>query len=288
VPIRPQGSGIPLFCVHAVGGHVLEYRDLARHLGPGSPFYALQAQGLDGERQPIRRVEEMAACYISEIRRIQPNGPYALGGYSFGGTVAFEMAKQLKAAGQEVGLLVLIDSDNFPPPPRETVHAIVRRTGFLWKRVRLHGATLARLDARQKASYLSARALTVLRWSREKWRAYSEGLRHPASRVIDEVLAANQEAADNYVATPYDGPVLLFRASDRSKTGLLDPSLGWGGVCPGGIEVIEITGDHDTVIEEPEVRTLARELTARLRRFRQEGPDTRRPNVSAISSSPPR
>src|SRR5205807_4621015 len=102
VSIQTLGSRLPFFCVHAVGGNVLEYYDLARHLGSDQPFYGLQSQGLDGKQAPLTRIEEMAAYYIKEIRKVQPEGPYAVGGRSFGGIVAFEMACQLHAQGQEV------------------------------------------------------------------------------------------------------------------------------------------------------------------------------------------
>lgn len=117
VVIQAGGSNPPFFCVHDVGGGVLGFRDLARRLGPEQPVYGLQAQGLDGKRPCHRRVEEMAAHYLSEIRSVQPEGPYYLGGLSFGGAVAFEMAQQLRAQGQEVGLVALFDTfpTNYKP-----------------------------------------------------------------------------------------------------------------------------------------------------------------------------
>src|SRR5207253_947469 len=99
----------PFFCVHGVFGEVLGFRDLARHLGPDQPVYGLQARGLDGKQPPLTRIEDMAACYLQEVRALQPAGPYSLGGVSFGGVVAYEMAQQLLAAGAEIGLLILFD-----------------------------------------------------------------------------------------------------------------------------------------------------------------------------------
>src|SRR5207249_8294245 len=104
------GQRQPFFCVHAAGGNVLEYRDLARLLGPDQPFYGLQAKGLDGKSEPHTTIKEMASHYIREMRELQPEGPYLIGGRSSGGTIAFEMACQLSAAGQEVGLLALLDT----------------------------------------------------------------------------------------------------------------------------------------------------------------------------------
>ena len=100
----------PFFCVHALGGNVLEYYDLARHLGAGSTVLRIAVAGLDGSRPPHTRVEDMAAHYIKELRELQPEGPYFIGGRSLGGMVAFEMAQQLKAQGQTIGLLALLDT----------------------------------------------------------------------------------------------------------------------------------------------------------------------------------
>src|SRR5262249_55208892 len=110
VPIEPHGSKPPFYCVHGMLGNVLRFYDLARYLGSDQPFFGLQPQGLDGRDSCHTRVEQMAAHYISEIRSIQPMGPYFLGGYSFGGIVAFEMAQQLTAQNQKVGLLILFDT----------------------------------------------------------------------------------------------------------------------------------------------------------------------------------
>ena len=273
VPIQPRGSRPPLYCVHAVGGHVLFYRDLARHLGPDQPLYALQARGLDGKQAPSRRVEEMAACYVKEIRKLQRTGPYSLGGYSLGGTVAFEMARQLQAAGQRVSLVALLDSDNLPRSPHAGRPAIVRDVGFFWRRLRLHGASLIRLEAKAMFPYFRAKAVTALRWAREKIGVYLERVRHPVPKAIRMVLAANKEAEDRYLPGPYEGRVVLFRASNWRLTGQADPSLGWGGVCPAGLEIVEVAGDHDGVIYEPQVGALARELAACLPGSEEDGED---------------
>src|SRR5262249_30894375 len=110
VAIQPHGSRPPFFFIHAVSGNVLHYRFLSHYLGQDQPFYGLQAQGLDGTQAPQTRIEDMAALYIKEIRTLQPEGPYFLGGGSSGGVIAFEMAQQLHAQGQQVALLVLFDT----------------------------------------------------------------------------------------------------------------------------------------------------------------------------------
>ena len=110
VPIWRGGSQTPFFCVHPAGGNVACYAGLARALGPDQPFYGLQAPGLDGEQPPHETLESLAALYVDAIRTVQPAGPYRLGGWSLGGTIAFEMARQLRSRGEEVALLALFDS----------------------------------------------------------------------------------------------------------------------------------------------------------------------------------
>jgi aspartate racemase len=111
VKIQPNGSNPPFFCVHEADGHVLCYRELANHLGPEQPFYGLQPQHVDGKWSFHSWIEDMASCYIQELLIVQPEGPYFLGGLCAGGIIAFEMAQQLQAQGQEVALLALFDAD---------------------------------------------------------------------------------------------------------------------------------------------------------------------------------
>ena len=110
VSIQPHGSQPPFFCIHGLGGEVLCFRDLALHLGSDQPFYGIQPVGLDGKTSPYTTVEEMASHYIQEIRATGTRSPYFLGGYSFGGIVAFEMAKQLLQQQEEIGKLVIFDT----------------------------------------------------------------------------------------------------------------------------------------------------------------------------------
>ncbi|HEY6147837.1 MAG TPA: AMP-binding protein, partial [Thermoanaerobaculia bacterium] len=154
VAVQPLGSRPPFFCVHANTG-IVHYRLLARTLGPDQPFYGLQSQGLDGARAPYETVEEMAAHYVREVRGAQPEGPYYLGGYSFGGKVAFEMARQLAQQGQKTAFLGFFDTFNLPITPGPTRLEIARR------RTRVHIAALRTAGIRGKASYLLGRAQTL-------------------------------------------------------------------------------------------------------------------------------
>src|SRR5208337_673076 len=112
VPINRHGDRIPLFLIHAAEGNILLYRSLAAHLGTDQPVYGLQSAGLDGNTPVDPRFELVARNYIDEIRRIQSHGPYLLGGYCLGGTIALEMAQQLIEEGESVGLVALIEDYN--------------------------------------------------------------------------------------------------------------------------------------------------------------------------------
>ena len=139
VAIQPNGDRPPFFCVHGAGGHVVGYADLARRLGPDQPVYGLQAIGLDGRQVPETDLQAMAARYVTEIRSLQPRGPYYLGGLSFGGVVAFEMARALDAQGERVGLLALFDTTR---PGHWTSLSKRQRFSNYARRVRYHGRQL--------------------------------------------------------------------------------------------------------------------------------------------------
>ena len=256
----------PFFCVHALGGHVLEYYDLARHLGGDQPFYGLQSAGLDGSRPPHTRVEDMATHYIREMRELQPEGPYFIGGRSLGGMVAFEIARQLKAQGHEVGLLALLDT--YPSgyaklfANKATLRAALGR-GL--KRTQVHLANLSGLSHHEKFYYVINKA----RFAPDKlrghiWRRlYSayEKVGRPLPRALRDIKEFNSLAVRSYTPQVYDGKVTLFWASAdlRSSRDLVE---GWRALAGGGIEVHEIPGSHLDIVKEPHVGDLASKLTS--------------------------
>jgi amino acid adenylation domain-containing protein len=263
-PAQQTGSKPPFFCVHALGGNVLEYYDLARHLGDDQPFYGLQSQGLDGQQPPHTRVEDMAAHYIKEMRELQPAGPYFIGGRSLGGMVAFEMACQLRAQGQEVGLLALLDT--YPSGyaklfrDESTVRAAFGRAA---RRTRAHAANLRGLSAKEKLSYLIWKARFAPRKMKSQvWRrvyeAY-ENLGRPLPRALRDVTEFNSLAVREYIPRVYSCRVTLFWASGdlRSSNDLVE---GWRALAGGGIEVHEIPGSHLDIVKEPHVQDLAKKL----------------------------
>jgi thioesterase domain-containing protein/acyl carrier protein len=217
VPIQPRGSRPPFYGVHGVGGNVLEFIRLARNLDPEQPLYGIQAQGLDGRVAPNRTVEAMAAHYIQAIRRFQVHGPYFLGGYSFGGLVAWEIAQQLIAAGQEVGRLVLIDSRVTAP-----------KTPSI-------GSRLYSLASEFQPSAIADRRARFLR-------------DRSLSKEIRRVRKAGEIASRSYLPRPLQCPVVLLRATEQSAGLANDLTNGWGPLVQGTLEVRHIPGSHATIL----------------------------------------
>jgi thioesterase domain-containing protein/acyl carrier protein len=266
VPIQPRGTRPPFFCVHAVGGNVLEYYDLARCLGADQPFYGLQSLGLDQRHAPQTRIEDMAAHYVEEIRRFQPAGPYFIGGRSLGGIIAYEMARQLKAAGQQVGLLALLDS--YPVGYQKLsseAATLSARSARLWKRVKSHAANLRGLSFSAQLRYLLNKSQYAPKRIKGKaWRAlyrFHEKLGFALPRALRNVEQFNWLAAHRFVPRLYDGRVTLFWAG-RDLRAKFDQLEGWQRLAPGGLEVHEIPGTHLDMIKEPHVVELADKLRA--------------------------
>jgi amino acid adenylation domain-containing protein len=235
VPIQPQGARPPFFCVHGVGGNVVGFRELARLMTPDYPFYGFQAQGLDGTRPPFTDLETMAEHYIREMRGVQTEGPFLLGGYSFGGLVAYEMARQLHAGGEQVALLALLDTY---PGELEAV------TTSIWK-LMLEPKRLRMLS-------------DVPKTAKKSMQRRIKGLF--LAKALKDVLQANQEAALRYVLRPYEGRTTLFRAEQFSLRAFNDPHAAWNNLAVGGLQVEEIAGDHGDILMIPQVYELALKL----------------------------
>ncbi|MBM3679513.1 MAG: AMP-binding protein, partial [Actinobacteria bacterium] len=260
VPIKPTGSRTPLFLVHAHGGHVFFYTDLAARLDPDQPFYALQAYGVDGDCEPLETFEEMAAGYLEEIRTVQQTGPYRLGGDCLGGVVAYEMAQRLRAAGERVDIVAMFDS--FHPSHRPYIPDRIYNVVHLFHMfASLHIPNLLRLPWSEKVKYFKTKGRRAL----EQIGNHAGVRRHGESGAspIAGTQAALSRAFDRYEPRPYDGEVVLFKA-ERQPFGIRnDPHLGWRGI-PSALEVVEIPNYFQCGVLEPAVAVLAQELNARL------------------------
>lgn len=262
VSIQPKGSRPPFFCMHGAGGNVLTYRELSAHLGPDQPFYGLQSQGMDGSCAPLSRVEDMAALYAREIRRIQPRGPYFLGGYCLGGTIAFEVARQLHARGDEIALLALFDTMNWSKIPLPTFWP---KTYFGLERLVFHAANVLRLDFAGKARFLSEK-VKILRARLPVWRGMLVSrLRKKSAaevsdaRILSQVWQANDLAAMAYVPQPFAGTVTDFRPL-RQYRWFSRAGLKWEQLAKGGEKVVVLPVYPAGMLVEPFVKHLATAL----------------------------
>ncbi len=262
VQLRGGTAKRPFFCVHPVGGTVLAYAELAHLLGPDQPFYGLQSPGLEGEAPPSESLESMAALYLSAVRAVQPRGPYLLGGWSMGGSLAFEMARQLQAQGEEVGLLALIDTyaSAFPGGTVAPEWLEPARLGALFYRdlLRAAGADLP-CSEEELARLAPDEALRVLEEAGRAAVALPEsGMQ--SLRTLRQVFEANLRAAWSYVPRPYEGALLSFEASESSRP------HGWEPLALGGVEVHTLPGDHYALLRGPGLEALAALLRERLER----------------------
>jgi amino acid adenylation domain-containing protein len=281
VPLQPSGSKPPFFCVHAIGGNILTFRDMVRHLAqlePDQPVYALQAVGLDGDQIPHTRVEQMAAHYIQEIQTVQPHGPYYLGGQCFGGMVAFEMAQQLQAQGEPVALLAMFD--NYAPGYLQLLARSERirlATRWFGLRSRRHLANLADLSLPARLDYLRARGATVGRRIRSRLWEYTSRFYATTDRQLPQRLQNVREAGlmaqRTYVPQVYHGRPVLFVVSEHEDVVDPDPLYGWGGLATEGLAVQEIPGDHVTMWEDPNAAILASELARWIASAQETEPD---------------
>ena len=262
VAIQTSGSRPPFFCVHGAGGNVLIYRDLARRLGPDQPFYGLQALGLDGTCPPLTRIEDMAALYVKDIRRMQPQGPYFLGGYCMGGTVAFEVAQQIQAQGERVALLALFDTMDWSKIPLPSIwgktYQAIERLGF-------HAANFFRLDREGKAQFLRGKA-KALRSRIPVWRGMllarlnkKAPVETSESLVLARVWQTNDRACLEYIPQPYAGTVTDFRPSKQYRA-LDKPGAKWDQLAKGGQEIVVLPSYPAGMLVEPFVKHLAAAL----------------------------
>ena len=249
VKIQPRGSKRPFFGVHGKADNVIPYYNLAHYWEQDQPVYGLQPQGLDGKQVPHNRFEDMAAHYIKEIRTIQPEGPYFLGGYSLGGYVVVEMAQQLNAQNQKVAIMALFDCHGPGWIKTSPFHA----------RVSQHLTNLSRLEPKQKLAYVRKKL------SQKFYSRLQEYYSADHSQNQSPLLEAHEQATKDYVYQVYSGRAILFRAVEQLEINefqVIDSQLGWGSLIAGGLEIKHVPGDHYTMFSVPYVKVLAEKLKA--------------------------
>ncbi len=254
-----SGQKTPLFLVHPIEGQVFFYRDLASCLNSERPVYAFQAPGLEGESEPFTRIEDMAAHYIKSMREIQADGPYLLGGTSFGGIVAFEMSQQLHALGQKTDLLFLADA---PIPGQPTPFSLEDDTDILMFIAR----NLLKLDTEsfsadgfrklgpdEQISHLLEQAKTLGHLPPD--------FNASQFQQFVSVFKANEKAMKHYAPRPYPGRLTFFRPREQwKKETPYHPEFFWTDFAERGIEISTVPGNHITMNYQPNVRVMAERL----------------------------
>jgi amino acid adenylation domain-containing protein len=264
VAINRCGDRPPLFLVHAAEGNVLLYRSLAAHLGIDQPVFGLQSAGLDGRFPIDARFENVARRYVDEIREIQPHGPYMLGGYCLGGTIALEMAQQLIALGETVGLVAMIEDFNIRSI-RWPLSLRDRMVNRLFLNPYFHLRNLLAAEGGGKLDFFAEKLRVALRRVRVSHEVGVAGLRHrflpktgpavPQARLSD----IYDEALSNYDIRPYPGELTLFMP-DRHLAGFGDRLGGWGEVAQGGVRLYSLPFSPRGSLIEPYVEELASNL----------------------------
>lgn len=251
VAIQPHGSKLPFFFVPGGGGNIIYLYDFACCLGSDQPFYALQAPGLDGKSEPMTRVKDIAAHYIKAIETVQPLGPYMLGGHSFGVWVAFEMALQFQARGQQVGLLTFIDeafqAEREPLELPDDADIILDLYQSFYS---------LSLEYPQQLSPEDKLLDVIEQLKRANILPPDFGLTQIRSFL--RVYRSQLQAGWKYVPKDnYHGLVTLFRNEERRLPE--DLTMGWGALAD-AVEVHKIPGTHITIMSKPNVQVLAEKL----------------------------
>jgi thioesterase domain-containing protein len=280
VPIQPLGSKTPLFCVHGGAGHVFHYQDLAQLMGTERPFYGLQPKLDETTHQSVfTSVEAMAAHYIHEIKMVQPEGPYLLSGFCYGGIVVYEMAQRLQQAGDEVGLLVFIDPStpqNKPDVPRVDSPEVIAA------RLARHKKNMARLGRLARLRYIlnSSKNRMTAYWNlfhravirhwrrgRAKLIQHYVNWRHIVpSRFSDFYFmhVVSSYATQLYHPQRYPGEVILFYSTLENDG---DKTLGWSKLPEAGLKMYEVESTHLGILKRPYIDQVADELKKHLEPF---------------------
>ncbi|MEU5599622.1 non-ribosomal peptide synthetase [Streptomyces sp. NPDC020298] len=273
VLLRPGGARPPVYFVHPMGGNVLCYLPLARQLPEDQPFYALQAPGAALGTEPLASIPELARTYVEAVRRAQPHGPYTVGGWSFGGFVAFEMARQLRVAGEEIAHLVLLDTVALNPDAPRDVNDGTLLTFFFWELLWLDGGSDTPVEAVSREVRTEEQVFRRIAELATRNGVLPEGSSPDAVRRLYRVFQANYQALVDHRPEVLDQDLTLLHATGslpevlkplHGAVGSMyhDPTNGWGALTTGRIDIVDVPGDHLQVVEEPYVKHVAERLAA--------------------------
>ena len=264
ITLQPEGVRRPLFLVHPLAGLVFHYHELALHLGPDQPVYGLQSIGIAGEASPLIQVEAMAERYLAAIHQVQPEGPYQLAGWSFGGTLALEMAQQLQKGGESVALLAIIDTRLYSTSFATFWHGsrvfLTSMLPHLWTYISdylyLQSALSHPKQAEQQPSWFFSKLRAHFQTAEPGGGTKLPNFKTSEFKLLLQVFQANVRADSRYRPQRYPGQVTLF------KTAHQDSTWGWGDIAANGVELHQIPGHHMNVLRPPQVQVLAEKLSA--------------------------
>jgi len=259
VPIKPQGTKMPLYIVHGAGLNVLLFNAVAAGLSPDQPVFGLQAKGLNGIDEPFTTIEDMAAYYIEAIVQQNPDGPYALSGFSFGGIIAWEMARQLKACGKKVNFLALFDTNAYQTSFYTPFFVKLRKQAAYYLNNIVH--TL-KFTAGFKATITEKAKLLKRKLLRRYWAFGFEKNKNHAGffGYAHKIDQCNIDALQRYQLKPLDIAVDVFKAQTRTYYVADRQFLGWKPFALDGVNIHNIPGEHNTIFKAPNDQPFAEAL----------------------------
>ncbi|RYG39424.1 MAG: hypothetical protein EOO01_29245, partial [Chitinophagaceae bacterium] len=245
VPLRASGSKPPVFCLHAGGGHVFFYKDLAKHLGPDQPVYALQRLGVDDATQAAEDIESTASHYLQEIRKVQPKGPYSLLAYCFSISISWEMVRQLQEAGDTVSVIAMIDSS----PPLQ----VRKKTNI----DRLHGI----LNRAKTLDFSFIKTIWTTRIKRPIKAKWTSLVSDKETIQFQKKMRALNVMGAAYVWKPLPVKVTLIRSAPFLSNERKNEKFSkWNDLALNGVDTHIVDGHHRNLFNEPEVKQLAEQL----------------------------
>ena len=261
ITLQPHGTKTPLFWVHPIAGVIFPYYELARLMGKERPVYGLQSVGIDGKQQPLTEMERMAGQYIKAIQQVRPRGPYLLAGWSFGAILAFEIAVQLQQQKQQVSEVLLLDT---PAMATGTVSSlrqifqifpVVARE--IWPYVFDYFKSPNATGEGQQIPSEKNRHREAIASSLSTVKTKLQG-----ALALPKVFWANSKASIDYKPSLYAGKIRLFCTEESLRTfkNSQDRSWGWQSLTTGDVEVYQIPGNHMTLVKQPHVQVLAKQL----------------------------
>jgi len=275
VSIINQGSRTPVFIFHSHGGNVLEYYRLATLIGKDRPVHALQCHGVNGGAFGPSSMEEMASAYLKEIQAVQPNGPYILGGYCFGGLLAVETALQLQALDQKTALVFMINAATHEYPFR--LRTDISKAGFiiskLQERALLELSNFSGKSARDKFMHLCTRTNRIRDligvktehfYGKMSEPVHTKPKAHSLAYHLEQLGERNDAAWLKYRPRQYDGQVLFFYAKKQPRELQPDTMLGWTGFLKGKVANHAIQGFRQNLLDEPAVEEIAKAINHEL------------------------